>query len=301
MNLVLLNDSHHYRSYSKNDDVAEYLYASSNSPKAIIAYWRFTTERNLLKYRSYRTDSYPLARALSFFYTLENGKPIAAGSWKDYLEIFEDRITLRALEKAKEQYDYPQDVSQIRQAVKLSRQWDHINLELLLDGWDENRIGYYPQENMRYELDTIENQRIWTVAYSIGGGNPFYLAAVRKHYEPYQCTTFAWFRFWQVYGYDSGADGNGRFNAAEIVADHPFEFALTNYPAAGATFSKQPYYERGAGHVGFIEAMDDKYIWFSDGNSDVNGLVRLNWKMSLDEFWRYVGRNCQFAVPIDLP
>ena len=85
------------------------------------------------------------------------------------------------------------------------------------------------------------------------------------------------------------------------MADHPFEFALTNYPTAGATFSKQPYYERGAGHVGFIEAMDDKYIWFSDGNSDVNGLVRLNWKMNLDEFWRYVGRNCQFAVPIDLP
>ena len=82
-----------------------------------------------------------------------------------------------------------------------------------------------------------------------------------------QCTWFAWSRFYQVYGFDSGARGNGKTNAAEIVKVHPDKFQLSSTPAAGATFSMEkntvmPEY----GHVGFVEAFDGEYLWISEGN-----------------------------------
>lgn len=85
-----------------------------------------------------------------------------------------------------------------------------------------------------------------------------------------QCTWLAWSRFYQVYGFDSGARGNGKTNAAEIVKAHPDLFQLSSTPSAGAVFSMEkntlyPEY----GHVGFVEAFDGKYIWISEGN--VNG------------------------------
>lgn len=89
-------------------------------------------------------------------------------------------------------------------------------------------------------------------------GNPFMVG---------QCTWFAWARFYQVYGFDSGARGNGKTNAREIVAAHGDKFELSSTPAAGATFSMEkntlyPQY----GHVGFIEAFDGEFIWVSEGN-----------------------------------
>ena len=42
-------------------------------------------------------------------------------------------------------------------------------------------------------------------------GNPFKLS---------QCTYFAWSRFYQVYGFSSGAFGHGKDNAREIVSAH---------------------------------------------------------------------------------
>lgn len=82
-----------------------------------------------------------------------------------------------------------------------------------------------------------------------------------------QCTWFAWSRFYQVYGFDSGARGNGKTNAAEIVKAHPDKFQLSSTPAAGAVFSMEkntvmPEY----GHVGFVEAFDGEYLWISEGN-----------------------------------
>ncbi|WP_300845390.1 CHAP domain-containing protein, partial [uncultured Dubosiella sp.] len=92
----------------------------------------------------------------------------------------------------------------------------------------------------------------------LGNGNPFMVG---------QCTWFAWARFYQVYGFDSGARGNGKTNAREIVAAHGDKFELSSTPAAGATFSMEkntlyPQY----GHVGFIEAFDGEFIWVSEGN-----------------------------------
>lgn len=94
-------------------------------------------------------------------------------------------------------------------------------------------------------------------------GNPFELS---------QCTYFAWSRFYQVYGFSSGAFGNGKDNAREIVSAHSNMFSLSSTPSGGAVFSAQantlyPQY----GHVGFVEAYDGKNLWISEGNYKVNG------------------------------
>ena len=89
-------------------------------------------------------------------------------------------------------------------------------------------------------------------------GNPFALP---------QCTYYAWSRFYQVYGFSSGAFGNGKDNAREIVAVHGDKFTLSNMPSGGAVFSAQantlyPQF----GHVGFVEAFDGTNLWISEGN-----------------------------------
>ena len=92
----------------------------------------------------------------------------------------------------------------------------------------------------------------------ICAGNPFAMP---------QCTYYAWSRFYQVYGFPSGAFGNGKDNAREIVAAHPDKFALSNMPSGGAVFSAQAntlYPEFG--HVGFVEAFDGTNLWISEGN-----------------------------------
>lgn len=94
-------------------------------------------------------------------------------------------------------------------------------------------------------------------------GNPFAMP---------QCTYYAWSRFYQVYGFSSGAFGNGKDNAREIVSAHSNMFSLSSTPSGGAVFSAQkntlyPQY----GHVGFVEAYDGKNLWISEGNYKVNG------------------------------
>ena len=94
-------------------------------------------------------------------------------------------------------------------------------------------------------------------------GNPFAMP---------QCTYYAWSRFYQVYGFSSGAFGNGKDNAREIVAVHGDKFSLGSTPSGGAVFSAQAntrYPEFG--HVGFIEAFDGTNLWISEGNYKVNG------------------------------
>lgn len=94
-------------------------------------------------------------------------------------------------------------------------------------------------------------------------GNPFELG---------QCTYFAWSRFYQVYGFSSGAFGNGKDNAREIVSAHGNMFNLSSTPSGGAVFStqKNTLYPQ-CGHVGFVEAFDGTNLWISEGNYKVNG------------------------------
>lgn len=94
-------------------------------------------------------------------------------------------------------------------------------------------------------------------------GNPFAMP---------QCTYYAWSRFYQVYGFSSGAFGHGKDNAREIVSAHSNMFSLSSTPSGGAVFSAQAntrYPEFG--HVGFVEAFDGTNLWISEGNYKVNG------------------------------
>lgn len=121
--------------------------------------------------------------------------------------------------------------------------------------------GYAGDLKKSLKLDDFKTSNLTDF---LGNGNPFMVG---------QCTWFAWARFYQVYGFDSGARGNGKTNAAEIVRAHSNKFELSSTPAAGATFSVEqntlmPQY----GHVGFIEAFDGEYMWISEGNVMFNGV-----------------------------
>ena len=102
-------------------------------------------------------------------------------------------------------------------------------------------------------------------------GNPFSMP---------QCTYFAWSRFYQVYGYDNGARGNGKTNAMEIVNAHGDTFSISSTPSAGAVFSAEKNtLEPEYGHVGFIEAYDGTYVWISEGNytiGDTGGFIYIH-------------------------
>lgn len=115
-----------------------------------------------------------------------------------------------------------------------------------------------------------------------------------------QCTWFAWSRFFQIYGFDSGARGNGKTNAAEIVNAHPDQFVLSSTPTAGAVFSMEkntlfPQF----GHVGIVEAYDGEYLWLSEGNfyiDDENGGYIWIHKVKWEDF-KAQYPDVVFAVP----
>ncbi|MDO4467695.1 MAG: CHAP domain-containing protein [Bacillota bacterium] len=115
-----------------------------------------------------------------------------------------------------------------------------------------------------------------------------------------ECTYFAWSRFYQVYGYDHGARGCGKQNAAEIVQANSDKFVLSSSPAAGAVYSaeKNTLY-RKYGHVGFVEAFDGKNIWLSEGNVEIGDNKGYIWihKMAWEEF-QEMFPDAVFAVPI---
>ncbi|GEM_PF-5538949 len=128
-----------------------------------------------------------------------------------------------------------------------------------------------------------------------GNGNPFAVP---------QCTWFAWARFYQVYGYDSGARGNGEANAREIVAANPGKFQMSDSPAPGAVFSIPPYGGSGItvyGHVGFVEAFDGENIWISEGNVTLPGYGSGNMWFHKENWASYKARypGIEFAVPVN--
>ena len=125
-----------------------------------------------------------------------------------------------------------------------------------------NALGYTGEVKNAIKLD----------GYVTGNWNQFTIAS--NPFQRGQCTYFAWSRFYQVYGYDSGARGNGKTNAAEIVKAHSSQFKLSSTPAAGAVFS----YEKNSllpqyGHVGFVESYDEETdtVYISEGNVTING------------------------------
>jgi hypothetical protein len=143
------------------------------------------------------------------------------------------------------------------------------------------------------------NDFIWQQAYEIGGGNPFYYAAKAGPWDPRQCTTFAWYRFYQYYGYDSGARGSGWINAEQVVAAHSDKFVESSDPAPGSIVS----FPRHSGESGWTCCICRKgrrnTVWYSDGNWGV-GNIRLNKKTSVQEMnalYCQNGERIEYAVP----
>ncbi len=151
----------------------------------------------------------------------------------------------------------------------------------------------YP-ENTVSAVGEPTADEMWENYRTIGGGNGFYEENGDQYW---QCTTFAWARFYEVYGFRSGARGNGCLHAQEIVRAHPTWFTITYYPVPVATFSDEARNGNKAGHVGFVEEVEGQYIWFSEGNVGTRGGIRFNYKMSFEEFFsRYP--DVIFASPV---
>lgn len=148
--------------------------------------------------------------------------------------------------------------------------------------------------NNGYKLDNLDRElkEVITRNYDrfVLKDNPFGIG---------ECTWYAWSRFYQVYGMDSGARGNGKENAREIVEKHSDLFELSNTPATGAIYSQgyntlYPEY----GHVGFVEAYDGEYLWISEGNLHINESAGYIWvhKVKLNDFMTQYP-DTVFAIP----
>lgn len=169
---------------------------------------------------------------------------------------------------------------------------------------------YLPEryaEGSAYEGGSDKAVTIWNQVKTESRGNfslsPFYP----------QCVDFAHWRFWTMYKQDWSGAGNGKECAGNIVATFPdasrttkegYYFTLSNQPSGGAVFSVGETSSNPWGHVGFVEKVEDGYLWFSDGNVSLGGYVegqgiRVNNKMKVDRFLK--GEPCYgactFAVP----
>ncbi|MDO4466025.1 MAG: CHAP domain-containing protein [Bacillota bacterium] len=114
-----------------------------------------------------------------------------------------------------------------------------------------------------------------------------------------QCTYFAWSRFYQFYGYDSGARSHGKYNAQEIAQTHSSSFCLSVIPTTGSVFSIEKEASNPTfGHVGFVEYFDGQYIWISEGNVQIDGVdsyIRIH-KEKWDDF-KMMFPDIVFAIP----
>lgn len=90
-----------------------------------------------------------------------------------------------------------------------------------------------------------------------------------------QCTWFAWHRFFEIYGYEAGFNGNGYETAGQLVASHPDKFYLSSEPKAGAVFSYM-------NHTGLILEVKDGMVTIQDGNYD--GYTNSIWEEAISDW-----------------
>ena len=211
---------------------------------------------------------------------------------RDFSRVMEGKTVEQCLLTAEKQYKYGLIRMRREQIIELREYYRCRNELLKYD--NAKRIVPCEVENMVLKKEEPEAQEIWEKYRNIGGGNGFYEVNINRYW---QCTTFVWGRFFEVYGYDSGAVGDGCFHATETVRAHGSRFTISTTPQPGAVFSMWISDYSHAGHTGFIEAVDGDYIWFSDANYDGKGTIRFNYRMKLADFARaYPGTF--YAVPI---
>jgi surface antigen len=266
--------------------------------------WQNSDGLELETHYSPSCSSFYLAEAVSFYYYEETGKSIVQdGNWNTYLNCFSatDPITIYDLMRV--QYGYEPDgdikdnIGKLGDKLLTAGIIRQGTTDLKSFGFEGTTGCTAPENTMIMTTDPM-NDFIWQQAYAIGGGNPFYYAARAGLWDPRQCTTFAWYRFYQYYGYDSGARGSGYIDAEQLVAAHPDKFVLSSDPAPGSIVSFPRTYGED-GHVGFIEKVEGTTVWLSDGNWG-KGNIRLNKKTSVQEMDVYYCKNgarIEYAVP----
>ena len=251
-------------------------------------------------------SSFYLAEAVSFYYYDQTGKNIVQdGNWNSYLNCFAttDNVTIFKLMKL--QYGYEPDGTTKDNIAKLTNSLvaakiNRNNLSDIKSLGFEGSTGCTVAENTKILVSDPLNDFIWQQAYEIGGGNPFYYAAKAGPWDPRQCTTFAWYRFYQYYGYDSGARGSGWINAEQVAAAHSDKFVESSSPAPGSIVSFPGTQDNPDGHVAFVEKVEGNTVWYSEGNYENHG-IRLNTRTSTTELNNLYcrGNACLvYAVPV---
>jgi surface antigen len=267
--------------------------------------WQSTDGLELETHYSPGCSSFYLAEAVSFYYYNQTGRSIVQdGNWTNYLNCFSATDTVTIYDLMRVQYGYDPDgsikekIGELGNSLLAAGISRNNSTDLKAFGF-EGTTGCTATENTMIMTTDPMNDFIWQQAYVIGGGNPFYYAAKAGLWDPRQCTTFAWYRFYQYYGYDSGARGSGYIDAEQVVAAHPDKFILSSDPAPGSIVSFPRTYGPD-GHVGFIEKVEGSIVWLSDGNWG-KGNIRLNKKTSVQELDAYYcmnGDRIKYAVPI---
>lgn len=255
-----------------------------NTSEADLQRWM---EEDLPNLSDLTKEDYPslkLAYAISYYYQAI-GKESIFSLPGDFISIFENRKTDECLEIIQQQYGLEFSPDQEKALAALGEQlMINTNPELVLYGVSGGQLLDVP-ENTYYPGSDPRCATIWNEAYSIGGGNPYYYFAITGDWSPRQCTTYAWYRFYQYYGYSPGATGDGRSFAAEVVRAHSDRFVLRYAPAAGSIMSFPPTGENIHGHVGFVEKVEGDYMWYSEGNY-CGGGIRMNTKVSISSLTR---------------
>ena len=230
---------------------------------------------------------FSLAEAMTVVYYVDNRTCLVWNhDYFTYLNCFSFDTPEEVFEQIQLVYDYSPSQHRKQMILNLAERLDSgVPRESCQDYGFEGSTGCTAAENTYLPVTDSRNQRMWNEAYLIGGGNPFYQAAIAGGYSPKQCTTFAWFRFYQYYGFSSGAHGNGCTNARETVTAHPDLFKISSTPAPGAVISFPGTAGNPYGHVAFVEKVEGSYMWYSEGNY-LNGGIRLNTKVNYEELRR---------------
>ena len=225
-------------------------------------------------------------------------------------------------------FDYhSEEIENIKKAIQFKdpddiKDQDEVS-EYVNQMIDDMQRSYAQQYGFEDMLDTIEMKRYerpflgtgvaemlfdGETRYMSGDGNSEItwhniqeeITSLGASYFGRQCTDFAKWRFLQYYGWVYLSNGNGNEVAHNLVAAYPDKFELitdTRNVPAGSIFSLKTY---PWGHVGFVEKVEDGYIYFSDGNVNMSTLnipdgMRINEKMSI-EAWEAQGPH-EYACP----
>ena len=142
--------------------------------------------------------------------------------------------------------------------------------------------------------------------------------AWKAPYNPYapeyygQCTWFAWGRFYEIYGYSPGFNGNGNQCAGQLLMAHPDKF-MPSYsePKAGSVFSIIGTKNDPKSHTGIIISYDGENVTWQDGNynnaTDDWDYAITDWRQQTDTLEnfkkRYAGPGgvVLFANPVEPP